>query len=165
MRRRTLLGAAALLPLGARVASAAPPAETITPALVEAAKKEGKVVYYTSIDLSAAERLAKAFEAKYPGIPVRVERSGAERVFQRAAGGYSAGLEEGSPTVGPPEGGPYEPFVVPLSHACRPAHEPAIRRAARCLPRSPVAGRAPAMRGSCPSTWSRPARGAARLRP
>ncbi len=66
MRRRTLLGAAALLPFGATVVSAAPPAETITPALIEAAKKEGKVSYYTAMDLSVAEPMAKAFEAKFP---------------------------------------------------------------------------------------------------
>ena len=35
------------------------------------------------MDLPVAEKIAKAFEAKYPGIAVRVERSGAERVFQR----------------------------------------------------------------------------------
>jgi iron(III) transport system substrate-binding protein len=51
--------------------------------LIEAAKKEGKVVYYTSIDLPVAEKIAKAFEAKYPDISVRTERSGAERIFQR----------------------------------------------------------------------------------
>ena len=39
----------------------------VTPALIEAAKKEGKVVWYTSVDLPVAERIAKAFEAKYPG--------------------------------------------------------------------------------------------------
>jgi iron(III) transport system substrate-binding protein len=83
MRRRTLLGAAALLPIGAKVVSAAPPAETITPALIEAAKKEGKVSYYTAMDLSVAEPMAKAFEAKFPGIKVAVERTGAERLFNR----------------------------------------------------------------------------------
>src|SRR5213596_2240686 len=61
----------------------APAAETVTPALIEAAKKEGKVVWYTSVDLPLAEKVGKAFETKYPGIAVRVERSGAERVFQR----------------------------------------------------------------------------------
>ena len=85
MRRRTLLGAAALLPFGAKVVSAAPPAETITPALIEAAKKEGKVSYYTAMDLSVAEPMAKAFEAKFPGIKVAVERTGAERLFNRLA--------------------------------------------------------------------------------
>jgi iron(III) transport system substrate-binding protein len=83
VRRRTLLAAGALLPLGARVVSAAPPAEAITPALIDAAKKEGKVSYYTAMDLSVAEPLAKAFEAKYGGIEVAVERTGAERLFNR----------------------------------------------------------------------------------
>src|SRR6202047_4349753 len=89
--RRELLrasGAAAASGLFASVTSAAPPASAVTPQLIEAAKKEGKVVFYTSIDLPVAERLAKAFEAKYPGIAVRVERTGAERVFQRIVQEY-----------------------------------------------------------------------------
>ncbi|MFX5385562.1 hypothetical protein ABTD08_19950, partial [Acinetobacter baumannii] len=73
-----------------RVMAAAPPAEAVTPALVEAAKKEGQVMYYTSTDLPVAEKLAKAFEAKYPGIAVRVERTGAERVFQRIGQEYAS---------------------------------------------------------------------------
>lgn len=85
MRRRTLLASTALLPFGARVVSAAPPPEQITPALIEAAKKEGKVSYYTAMDLSVAEPVAKAFEAKYPGIKVAVERTGSERLFNRIA--------------------------------------------------------------------------------
>jgi iron(III) transport system substrate-binding protein len=76
--------------LGTRVLAAAPPASTVTPALIEAAKKEGKVIFYTSIDLPLAERFAKAFEAKYPGIAVRVERTGAERVFQRIGQEYGS---------------------------------------------------------------------------
>src|SRR5215218_1922665 len=72
------------------IRAAAPPAEAVTPALIEAAKKEGKVVYYTSIDLPLAEKIAKAFEAKYPGVAVRVERTGAERVFQRIGQEYSS---------------------------------------------------------------------------
>ncbi|MEA2874928.1 MAG: iron(III) transport system substrate-binding protein [Hyphomicrobiales bacterium] len=68
----------------------APGAEPVTPALIEAAKKEGKVVWYTSVDLPLSEKVGKAFEAKYPGISVRVERSGAERVFQRIGQEYSS---------------------------------------------------------------------------
>lgn len=45
----------------------APPPEPITPALIEVAKKEGKVNYYTSNDLPVAEKLAKAFEANIRG--------------------------------------------------------------------------------------------------
>ena len=72
--------------------AAAPPAEPVTPALIEAAKKEGKVVWYTSVDLPLAEKIAKAFEAKYPGIAARVERSGAERVFQRIGQEYGSNI-------------------------------------------------------------------------
>ena len=96
-RRDTLKGATALVsatviatPLRAQVTSKAPPASAVTPALLEAAKKEGKVVWYTSIDLAAAERIAKTFEAKYPGVAVRVERNGAERLFQRIGQEYSS---------------------------------------------------------------------------
>src|SRR3954454_9657368 len=91
-RRDVLQGSTALAASGvfASVASAAPPASAVTPQLIEAAKKEGKVVYYTSIDLPVAERIAKAFEAKYPGIAVRVERTGAERVFQRIGQEYAS---------------------------------------------------------------------------
>src|ERR1700750_2672821 len=85
-------GAIAGSALSARVLSAAPPAEAVTPVLIEAAKKEGQVVHYTSTDLPVAEKLAKAFEAKYPGIAVRVERTGAERVFQRIGQEYSSNI-------------------------------------------------------------------------
>ena len=93
--RRELLrasGAAAASGLFASVASSAPPASAVTPQLIEAAKKEGKIVYYTSIDLPVAERIAKAFESKYPDIAVRVERTGAERVFQRIGQEYASGI-------------------------------------------------------------------------
>jgi iron(III) transport system substrate-binding protein len=94
-RREVLMGSAALLAgaaLSTRVMADAPPAEPVTPELIAAAKKEGQVIYYTSTDLPVAERLAKAFEAKYPGIAVRVERTGAERVFQRIGQEYSSNI-------------------------------------------------------------------------
>ena len=78
--------------LSTRVLADAPPPEPVTPALIEAAKKEGQVVHYTSTDLPVAEKLAKAFEAKYPGIAVRVERTGAERVFQRIGQEYASNI-------------------------------------------------------------------------
>jgi iron(III) transport system substrate-binding protein len=65
------------------VRAASPSPESITQQLIEAARKEGKVIWYTSVDLQVAETISKAFEAKFPGIAVRVERTGAERVFQR----------------------------------------------------------------------------------
>ena len=72
--------------------AAAPPAAEVTPALIEAAKKEGKLSFYSALELNTAERLARTFEAKYPGIAVRVERSGAERIFQRIAQEQGSGI-------------------------------------------------------------------------
>jgi len=94
-RRDLLIGSSALAvgsAFSTQVLSAAPPASAITPALIEAAKKEGKVVWYTSVDLPLAEKVAKSFEAKYPGIAVRVERTGAERVFQRIGQEYASNI-------------------------------------------------------------------------
>jgi iron(III) transport system substrate-binding protein len=70
--------------------AAAPPASAITPELIAAARKEGRLNYYTSVDLVMAERIAKVFEAKFPGIVVKVERTGAERVFQRIGQEYGS---------------------------------------------------------------------------
>ena len=94
-RRDLLIGTSALAAGSAfstAVLSAAPPASAVTPELIDAAKKEGKVIWYTSIDLPLAEKIAKSFEAKYPGIAVRVERSGAERVFQRIGQEYASNI-------------------------------------------------------------------------
>ena len=64
----------------------------ITPELVAAAKKEGKVVFYTAVDLTVGEHIAKAFEAKYPGVAVQVERSGSERIYQRINQEYGSNI-------------------------------------------------------------------------
>jgi hypothetical protein len=93
-RRRVVRGLAAssiALPLLERTAfAAAPVASKVTPELIEAARKEGKVIWYTAVDLPVAERIAKAFEAKYPGIAMRVERSGGERIYQRIGQEYAS---------------------------------------------------------------------------
>src|SRR3981081_1873885 len=70
----------------------APPAEAITPQLIEAAKKEAKVVLYSAMDLPVGEKLGKAFEAQYPGIAVQIERSGSERLFQRIDQEFASGI-------------------------------------------------------------------------
>jgi iron(III) transport system substrate-binding protein len=94
LSRRDILKGTTALTLGtvfaAPARAQAPAASTITPQLIEAAKKEGKVVWYTAIDLPVAEKIAKSFEAKFSGISVAVERSGAERVFQRIGQEYGS---------------------------------------------------------------------------
>jgi iron(III) transport system substrate-binding protein len=94
-RRDVLIGSSALAAgtaFSTKVMSAAPPASAVTPALVEAAKKEGKVVWYTSVDLKLSEQIGKAFEAKYPGVTCKVERTGAERILQRIGQEYTANV-------------------------------------------------------------------------
>ena len=88
------LGSAALgLTVFASPLRAAPPEPTaITPGLIDAANKEAKVVLYSSMDLPVGEKLGKAFEAKYPGIQVQIERSGSERLFQRLDQEFSSNI-------------------------------------------------------------------------
>jgi iron(III) transport system substrate-binding protein len=43
------------------IRAAAPPPTSLTRALIEAARKEGKVSYYSALELNVAERLGKTF--------------------------------------------------------------------------------------------------------
>jgi iron(III) transport system substrate-binding protein len=72
--RALALGSA--LVVGAAGASAQDPR-------LEAARKEGKVVWYTSLALPSAEKVAKLFETAYPGVKVEVHRTGSERILSR----------------------------------------------------------------------------------
>lgn len=94
-RRDVLIGSSALAvgsAFSTRILAAAPPPSKITPELIAAAKKEGKIVWYTSVDLPLAQKIAKAFETKFPGVACQVERTGAERVFQRIGQEYASNI-------------------------------------------------------------------------
>ena len=67
-------------------------AQETTQAMLDAAAKEGKVVWYSSVDVKVAEAIAQAFKAAYPKIDVDVERSGSERVFQRINQEHQSGI-------------------------------------------------------------------------
>jgi iron(III) transport system substrate-binding protein len=60
---------------------------------VEAAKKEGKIVWYTSLALPTAEKMAQLFEAAYPGIKVEVNRTGSQRILQKVMQELQAGIK------------------------------------------------------------------------
>jgi iron(III) transport system substrate-binding protein len=62
-------------------------------ARVEAARKEGKVVWYTSLALPSSEKVAKLFEAAYPGLKVEVHRTGSQRILQRVMQELQANLK------------------------------------------------------------------------
>jgi iron(III) transport system substrate-binding protein len=76
-------------------------------AQVTAAKKEGQVVWYTTLIVNQAVRpLVKAFEAKYPGIDVRYSRADsgptALKILNEArAGKLQADVFDGTGTVPP----------------------------------------------------------------
>jgi iron(III) transport system substrate-binding protein len=91
MKRIVVLATLAAATLGTIVGSAS--AQETTPAMVAAAAKEGKVVWYTSVDVKVAEAVAKAFRADYPNIDIDVERSGSERVFQRINQEYQSNIK------------------------------------------------------------------------
>src|SRR3984957_15137562 len=93
-RRDIIKGSAALglTMFGSPLKAAAAEQTAITRALIEAAGKEGKLIFYSSMDLPVGEKLGKAFEAKYPGIAVQIERSGSERLFQRVAQEFGSNI-------------------------------------------------------------------------
>jgi iron(III) transport system substrate-binding protein len=93
-RRDIIKGSAALglTAFAASVKAAAPEPVSITPALVEAARNEARVILYSAMDLPIGEKLGKAFEAQYQGIAVQIERAGSERLFQRIDQEFSSGI-------------------------------------------------------------------------
>jgi iron(III) transport system substrate-binding protein len=88
---RNLLGGAIAGALS-RGTPAAADDSAVTPELVAAARKEGAVTFVTAADVALAQKIANAFEAKYPGIKVAAERNGSERIFQRLDQEYASGI-------------------------------------------------------------------------
>src|SRR6516164_4039235 len=87
------LGWFAVRPTSAAAVIAVPAfAQETTAAVLAAAEKEGKVIWYSSVDVKVAEGIKKAFMSQYPEIDVDVERSGSERVFQRINQEYQANI-------------------------------------------------------------------------
>ncbi len=64
-------------------------------ALIQAARKEGKVVWYTSLAIPSSTAIAHYFQNKYKGIEVEVHRSGSQRVLQRTMQEATAGIKNG----------------------------------------------------------------------
>ena len=62
-------------------------------ALIQAARKEAKMVWYTSLALPSSTAIAHAFENKYKGIEVEVHRTGSQRVLQRVMQEATAGIK------------------------------------------------------------------------
>ena len=52
-------------------------------AIVEAARREGEVIYYASMNLGEANALIGEFEKRYPFIKVKLNRAGSEKLLTR----------------------------------------------------------------------------------
>jgi iron(III) transport system substrate-binding protein len=63
--------------------------------LLAGARKEGKVVWYTSLAIPSSTAIAHAFRTRYSGIEVEVHRTGSQRVLQRVMQEASAGIKNG----------------------------------------------------------------------
>ena len=61
--------------------------------LIQAAQKEAKVVWYTSLAIPSSTSIAHAFRTKYKGIEVEVHRTGSQRVLQRVMQEAGAGIK------------------------------------------------------------------------
>ena len=62
-------------------------------ALVDAAKKEGKLIWYTSLAIPSSTAFAHFFMKKYPGVEVEIHRTGSQRVLQRVMQEATAGIK------------------------------------------------------------------------
>jgi iron(III) transport system substrate-binding protein len=62
-------------------------------AMIQAAGKEAKVVWYTSLALPSSTAIAHFFQNKYKGIEVEVHRTGSQRVLQRVMQEAAAGIK------------------------------------------------------------------------
>jgi iron(III) transport system substrate-binding protein len=62
-------------------------------ALIQAARKEAKVVWYTSLAIPSSTAIAHYFQNKYKGVEVEVHRTGSQRVLQRAMQEAAAGIK------------------------------------------------------------------------
>ena len=54
-----------------------------TDALLDAAKREGEVVFYASMNLAEANVMIAEFEKRYPAIKVKLNRAGSEKLLTR----------------------------------------------------------------------------------
>jgi len=61
---------------------------------IEKARQEGQVVWYTNLNVDASQRIANAFEKKYPFLKVRLYRAGNSALISRIVSEAQAGTTE-----------------------------------------------------------------------
>lgn len=92
MHARSLLASLAVLLLAPAGPAAAQVAAAETdPAVVAAARKEGKVVIYSTTDSVAAQALLREFRSRYPGVEVEYDDMNSTEVYNRFVSEAAAG--------------------------------------------------------------------------
>ena len=71
----------------------------VTPELIEAAKKEGEVIFYGAVTVNISKRISDLFEKKY-GVPVRHWRGDATEIINRVLTEARAGRPTFDVTLG-----------------------------------------------------------------
>ena len=64
----------------------------VNPKIIEAAKEEGKVSYYTTMTLSQSKKVVDKFQQKYPFIQAELFRGGGDEVLNRIQNEAKGGL-------------------------------------------------------------------------
>jgi iron(III) transport system substrate-binding protein len=89
-----LTAIAAFLCIALEVGAAQPPAVGDSTKVIEAAKKEGQAVWYTTTTLDQSQQVVQAFEKKYPFIKVTLFRTGGgpllNKILTETRGGLNA---------------------------------------------------------------------------
>lgn len=116
MKRSIVALCAAVLLLGGSISARAAGADT---ALIEAARREGALAWYSTLIVNQITRpLSLAFEKKYPGIKVQYSRATSSDVAlkiinEARAGRIQADVFDGSNTIFPlQDAGLVEPYLV-----------------------------------------------------
>lgn len=83
---------AVIIVAASRTTARAGEADVRSTTVIANAKKEGKIVFYTSVEAEFARILTTGFEAKYPFIKTEIFRSNHERIFSRLNTERKAGV-------------------------------------------------------------------------
>jgi iron(III) transport system substrate-binding protein len=84
-KRKKQLGSWTILalPLLILILVSGPAVADIDERLLEAAKKEGEVVFYASMNITEANALIESFKKKYPFLDVNLNRTGSEKILTK----------------------------------------------------------------------------------
>ena len=82
--------AQSILPVAIMLNAAIALSQAANPDLIAQAKKEGRIVWYTTVSIPESKQFADMFEKQYPFIKVDLLRSGSGALVNRLVSEYAA---------------------------------------------------------------------------